>query len=183
MQIFFQVLFLVQTSLHAKFNNLNVSPALAARINDMLAAAFFISFATTLVTTVLIAYRIHSVSQNQGASSRRFKHIIDIVVQSGAVYALSQFVAAVAGVVPGANAFTKSSIAFQAYTQILNFAIAVRVLSVRHACRTMPLTCMAGNFGHGDGRSSCFAFCGRHVSFYVRSFVRPAIRRAVHCPD
>ncbi|KAF8188717.1 hypothetical protein BJ912DRAFT_968312 [Pholiota molesta] len=55
----------------------------------VVAAAFFTTSATSFVTTVLIAYRIYSTAKHEGVSGRRFKHIIDIIVQSGAVYSLS----------------------------------------------------------------------------------------------
>jgi hypothetical protein len=125
-----KALFLVRLAFAAKFSSPNVPPALAATLNVVLAAVFFISSGTTLVTTVLIAYRICSVARKAGTSGRRFKHVVDIVVQSGAVYALSQLAAALGCVVPGATTFDKSVIAFQDYTQVLNFAIAVCGVSV-----------------------------------------------------
>ncbi|KAF8173641.1 hypothetical protein BJ912DRAFT_931871 [Pholiota molesta] len=63
-------LFLVEISFNAKYTNLIIPPALAARINAVLSAAFFMSFATTFVMTILIAYRIYSVSKHKGASTR-----------------------------------------------------------------------------------------------------------------
>jgi hypothetical protein len=97
-------------------------------MNDLLAAALFISFGTTLITTVLIAYRIYSASKQQLPSSRRFNHIIDIVVQSGAIYAFSQLVYAIAGVLSGSNGFNTRIIAFTNYIEPLNVAITVRIL-------------------------------------------------------
>ncbi|KAF8173662.1 hypothetical protein BJ912DRAFT_991827 [Pholiota molesta] len=117
--------FLTEISFNAKYANTNISLALDTKINALLATAYFTSFATTLVTTVLIAYRIHSVSKAQGASSRRFKHIMDIIVQSGVIYALSQFTSALAGVVPGSKFLSNTrDRAFQDYAPLLNLAIA-----------------------------------------------------------
>jgi hypothetical protein len=97
-------------------------------MNDLLAAALFMSFATTLVTTVLIAYRIYSVSKQKVPSSRRFNNIIDIVVQSGTIYAFSQLVSAIGFVLPGSNGFDTRIIAFQIYTTAISVATTVRIL-------------------------------------------------------
>lgn len=122
-------LFLVQISFEAKFTDSTISVTLATRLNAVTSAAYFLSFGTTLVTTVLIAYRIYSVSKQQGVSSKRLKHIMDIVVQSGAVYALSQLTAALAGVVPGSTLILNTrNIAFQDFALILNVAVAVRAV-------------------------------------------------------
>jgi hypothetical protein len=106
-----------------------VPPALAVTLNNLQSAALFMSFGTTLVTTLLIAYRIYSASKQQLPSSRRFNNIIDIVVQSGAIYAFSQLAYAIAGVLPGSIWFNTGIVAFQIYTTVLNTAIAVRILS------------------------------------------------------
>lgn len=128
MRFLSQALYLAQIAFNAKLNDFIISAALEDTINHLLAAAFFMSFATTLVTTALIAYRIYSVSKQPGVSSRRLKHIIDIVVQSGAIYALSQLTIAIAGVVSKPNTLPSTRIvAFQAYAENLNVAFAVRV--------------------------------------------------------
>lgn len=60
------------------------------------------TFATTFVTTILIAYRIHSVSKQdvlQG-SRTRFNHILEILVQSAAVYSLVALAYAIVGFIP-----------------------------------------------------------------------------------
>ncbi|KAF9473657.1 hypothetical protein BDN70DRAFT_937278 [Pholiota conissans] len=108
----FPALFCAEISFNAKFSNQIVPEALANTINAALSAAFFMSFATTLVTTVLIAFRIYTVTKRDGLSSRRFKHVMDIVIQPGAVYALSQFTAAMAGEVPGSATLNPRNIAF-----------------------------------------------------------------------
>jgi hypothetical protein len=122
------VLLFALLTLNAKYNEVIVSPVLAAAISDLQAAALFISFGTTLVTTVLIAYRIYSVSKQQLPSSRRFNNIIDIVIQSGTIYAFSQLAYAIAFVVPGSNGFDTRIIAFQNYIIAINVATTVRIL-------------------------------------------------------
>ncbi|KAF8180187.1 hypothetical protein BJ912DRAFT_981492 [Pholiota molesta] len=53
------------------------------RFNNLACAAFFMTFAASLLTTVLVAYRIHSASK-EGISKRIFTHIINIHVLPGA---------------------------------------------------------------------------------------------------
>ncbi|KAF8186724.1 hypothetical protein BJ912DRAFT_451279 [Pholiota molesta] len=108
----------------AKYIDVLLPPAIAGTMNDLLSTALFISFGTTLVTTVLIAYRIYSVSKQQLPSSRRFNHIIEIVVQSGAIYAFSQLAYAIAGVLTGSEVFNTRIDAFTDYSSALNMAIA-----------------------------------------------------------
>ncbi|KAF8186718.1 hypothetical protein BJ912DRAFT_970539, partial [Pholiota molesta] len=147
-------LFLTEISFNGKYANTNISLSLDTKINALLATAYFTSFATTLVTTVLIAYRIYSISRAQGASSRRFRHIMDIVVQSGVIYALSQFTSALAGVVPGSNFLSNTrDRAFQDYAPLLNLAIAVRPPLSAYSCTRSELIAEAGKFIHGHGRS------------------------------
>jgi len=57
--------------------------------NAVIATQTFLSVAASLVTTFLIVFRIHSMSKENGGSGQRFKHILDIVVQSAAVYSLA----------------------------------------------------------------------------------------------
>ncbi|KAF9486090.1 hypothetical protein BDN70DRAFT_926808 [Pholiota conissans] len=56
------------------------------RLNNVAAAGILMSGCSTIITTALIAYRIRSFLTYQGISAKRFRHTIDIVVQSGAVY-------------------------------------------------------------------------------------------------
>ncbi|KAF8186757.1 hypothetical protein BJ912DRAFT_451579 [Pholiota molesta] len=117
-------LFFVDIIFQAKYIGMLVpSGSVATENNDLLAAVLFISFGTTLVTTVLIAYRIYSVSKQQLPSSRRFNHIIDLVVQSGAIYSLSQLAYAITSILTESNAINTRIIAFADYASALNVAI------------------------------------------------------------
>ncbi|KDR71336.1 hypothetical protein GALMADRAFT_144025 [Galerina marginata CBS 339.88] len=66
-------------------------------------ALFFTSLASSLLSTLLIAFRIHSFSKQNGRSKRRFSHIIEIVVQSAAVYSLALLIVGVANALPGSS--------------------------------------------------------------------------------
>lgn len=92
----------------ASLNNLNPSPSQGDILNKLIGASLFMTFAGTLVTPILIAYRIHHVfghSILQGTRSR-FKHVVEILVQSTAVYSLAVLAYAVLNVisVTGSNA-------------------------------------------------------------------------------
>ena len=72
--------------------------------NNLLSAAFFMTLASTLLTTILIAYRIHSVAKNNdmGPAKRNktFSNIGDLIVQSAAAYAFMSLIYAIAVVIP-----------------------------------------------------------------------------------
>ncbi|KAF9474459.1 hypothetical protein BDN70DRAFT_936646 [Pholiota conissans] len=59
------------------------------RLNKVVAAGLLMSGCSTIITTALIAYRIQSFLTHQEISAKRFRHTIDVVVQSGAVYSFS----------------------------------------------------------------------------------------------
>ncbi|KAF8173089.1 hypothetical protein BJ912DRAFT_1079466 [Pholiota molesta] len=117
-------LFFVEIIFDGKDGEL-VSEALSITLNALLSAAFFITFATTLVTTILIAYRIYSVSKQEGVSARRFKHIIDIVIQSGAVNSLTLLANAIIVVLPASILNTKDSAANTYAENIVPYVLAM----------------------------------------------------------
>ncbi|KAF9562350.1 hypothetical protein CPC08DRAFT_706724 [Agrocybe pediades] len=69
-------------------------------LNTLTSALFFTSALTSMMSTFLIAYRIYVASRFSGASKSRFMNVIDIVVQSSAVYTLSVLVVAIYDVIP-----------------------------------------------------------------------------------
>ncbi|KJA24254.1 hypothetical protein HYPSUDRAFT_39022 [Hypholoma sublateritium FD-334 SS-4] len=72
--------------------------------NNLLSAAFFMTLGSTLLTTILIAYRIHSVAKSSTAAptkrSRTYSNIGDLIVQSAAPYAFMSLIYAIAVVIP-----------------------------------------------------------------------------------
>ncbi|PPQ84160.1 hypothetical protein CVT25_002026 [Psilocybe cyanescens] len=74
-------------------------------INDLQSSGFYISFGTTLTTTVLIAYRIYSVSRDINDSRSRFTHIIEVIIQSALVYSIVVLIAGISGSIPGGDGF------------------------------------------------------------------------------
>lgn len=73
-------------------------------MDDLLGAAFFTSLGSTMVTTGLIVYRIVSVSRtlefSQKKNRGRFTEILDLIVQSAALYGLALLVSAILSVTP-----------------------------------------------------------------------------------
>ncbi|PPQ73194.1 hypothetical protein CVT26_014799 [Gymnopilus dilepis] len=76
-----------------------------ALLNNLIAASFFITCATTLITTILISYRIYSMSRSilPKNSRMRFDHIVDILIQSAAVYTLSAIAFAIPAIFPDSD--------------------------------------------------------------------------------
>ncbi|KAF8186711.1 hypothetical protein BJ912DRAFT_1143785 [Pholiota molesta] len=113
-------LFLVQPVLRATYNSSAVSPTLAATFNDLVAAAYFTTFATSLITTALIGYRIYACSSQTGFSRRLYINILDIVVQSGAVCSLTALATAISSVLPGGSDARNPRFCAQNYVQDLS---------------------------------------------------------------
>ena len=69
-------------------------------LNILFASGNFLSLSCTISSTLLIVYQIHNSFSHQGNhSKRRFLHIVDVLVQSAAVYSLALLVSAIATVV------------------------------------------------------------------------------------
>lgn len=150
---FSQGLFLVQPVAHIIYENASVSPALSATFNNLLAAAYFTTFTTSLIATTLIAYRLYVFSNETDWSRRRFKHIADIVVQSGAVYSLTALATAIGGVLPGGSDLSNTqTINFQNYIEAIGVYVAVRALFMYSSC-FIKLIIQTGNVGNYHGRS------------------------------
>ncbi|KDR68094.1 hypothetical protein GALMADRAFT_146582 [Galerina marginata CBS 339.88] len=96
----------------------------AFNLNALESALYFVSFTTTVTTTLLISYRIHSVRRDTPFSTGRLSHVTDIVLQSGAVYACAMFTSAVAAVVPDNGSATSRVFALSSYATALLVPIA-----------------------------------------------------------
>jgi len=69
-------------------------------LNNLIVSGYFLSFTCTISSTLLIVHRIYnSLSKQDTHSKKRFLHIVDVLVQSAAVYSLALLVSAIAGVV------------------------------------------------------------------------------------
>ena len=110
----------------ACFDKLNPSPSQSDLLNILAGAVYLISAATTLSTTVLISYRIHSFYKEDifSGSRSRFKHIVEILVQSAVVYCLVSIAYGIVTVIP--NETSLDVFVARNYTATFYFFTAVR---------------------------------------------------------
>ncbi len=101
--------------LHVK---LNPSSKSAAIIDWLITSGLFVTAVTTLVSTLLIGYRIHSGSHTNIASGggRRYAYILDILVQSAFLHVVGSLAVAIPLVFPLTAQNAVSVINAQSYT-------------------------------------------------------------------
>ncbi|PPQ91226.1 hypothetical protein CVT25_001184 [Psilocybe cyanescens] len=93
-------LFVATMVLDSKFGSLT-NDANANLSNNLTSALTFVSLGTTVTTTFIIGYRIHSAFQVHGSPSRRlFNHIVTIIIESAAAYSLVLILEAIFIVIP-----------------------------------------------------------------------------------
>ena len=95
--------------------------------NYLLCAGTFITVAATVWTTVLIAYRIHSVSKHNipKHAKYQFYRILEIITQSSIVYSLVLVVDAVSLAIPRTESNTFPLFMVQNYIWAVVYSIAV----------------------------------------------------------
>ena len=86
----------------ASIEHLNPTPTQADHLNILVGTIYLLSAATTLVTTVSIAYRINNFCQEDllNGSLSRYKHVVDILIQSAVVYSAASAVFAIVSIIP-----------------------------------------------------------------------------------
>ncbi|PPQ84812.1 hypothetical protein CVT25_015158 [Psilocybe cyanescens] len=93
-------LFVATTVLSATLNQIT-SDANAILFNNITSALTFVSLGTTVITTFIIGYRIHSASQRHDLSSRRlFNHVVTMIMESATAYSLVLLIEAIIIAVP-----------------------------------------------------------------------------------
>lgn len=72
-------------------------PGLVTTLDKTYTAAVFITFSTTILNTGLIVYRIYTVSRQDVLirSRKTYRNIIELLIQSSAVYAITSLVFAI----------------------------------------------------------------------------------------
>ena len=66
-------------------------------LNDLIASGYFSSFSSTISSTLLIVYQIYNaLSNHDNHYKKKIMHIVDVLVQSAAAYALVLMIAAIA---------------------------------------------------------------------------------------
>ncbi|KDR71435.1 hypothetical protein GALMADRAFT_143712 [Galerina marginata CBS 339.88] len=89
------------------------------------------SFTGSMAATLLIAYKIHSVTNQEFTPRGRFRHVIEIIVQSAVVYSLAlllQLAYNVRAVI--ATDLEQLAFAFSSYAQPLAFSLTVLVPTI-----------------------------------------------------
>lgn len=131
---------------------------------DLLAAVYLIASGDSLITTILIAYRIYSISNWNGSSTRKFNRIVDILVQSSALYSVTLLLTGVTLVLPGSvSGLNPQFFAWTTYLDTICFAIFV--CASFDYLRPKELTLVAGLGANHHGGQSRPSISRRHVSF------------------
>ncbi|KAF9477403.1 hypothetical protein BDN70DRAFT_881235 [Pholiota conissans] len=93
-------------------------------LNNIAAAGIMVTACTNIITTMLIAYRVNTFLRNTEISPKKFRHIVDIVVQSAAVYSALLLVSGVSMIISLPNG---------ADVRLLNFELWASVLALSSA--------------------------------------------------
>lgn len=146
--------------------------------NDLLAAVYLVASGDSLVTTILIGYRIYSVSNWSASSTRRFGRIVDIVVQSSALYSLALLSIGIAVVLPGSvSVLNLHFFALNAYLPILCLLISVWPIS---SSSRLEILMFCSGFGADyHGRQSCSPRSRYHLPLGSASAISSSIPRVV----
>ncbi|PPQ94732.1 hypothetical protein CVT25_007697 [Psilocybe cyanescens] len=96
-------LFVATMVLNIKFSQAT-SDANANLSNNITSALTFVSLGTTMITTFLIGYRIHSTSRLHISSSNRlFKRIVVMIIESATAYSFVLLLSSIIFVIPSFN--------------------------------------------------------------------------------
>lgn len=103
------------------------TPRQARLLDILISSALFVTFATTMITTLLIAYRIHSIAKENvpKLSRRRLNHVLEMLVQSSAAYSLAALAYAILIAVPFGSANPLTFNEAEAYLGPFYFFISV----------------------------------------------------------
>lgn len=95
--------------------------------NYLISAGLFMTLATTLWTTILIAYRIYSASKYNisNQAKPRFYNILEIIIQSSFIYSLALVATALSLAIPQNESNVITLFAAQNYSGVILHVIAV----------------------------------------------------------
>jgi hypothetical protein len=120
----------------AAVDHLKPPPSHAKSLDTLTGTVNFLTLTTTLVTTVLISYRIHSVVNKElswGAKAQ-FNHILDILIQSAVLYAFAALTNAVGSVISFPATNSVPLIGTQYFTSIFFAFTTVRICYLNFKC-------------------------------------------------
>lgn len=144
----------------------------AALRNNLQSSEFFITFGTTIITTSLIAYRIYSTARLDGITSLgRFKHIVEVLIQSAAFYSLVILATAIMMVIP--TYLSRPNGMFNAELFVDSILPIVGVSSETILC-SFSLTNLSGTCANYCGHSTRYANSRRYAcGAYDQSYRSP----------
>lgn len=125
----------ISLAVKVSLEHLNPSPSQARTLDNFIALGMFATFLCTLITTVFIIVRIYPVTHGKWAThstSQRFKHVVDILAQSAALYSLSALACAISSVLPLATIQNTNARAALSYSSPIFFCVAVRQITLVH---------------------------------------------------
>lgn len=106
--------------------------ALSLLYNNIVTSVILVSLGTTVITTTLIGYRIHTVSRLRGTMSKNtFHHIVVMIIESAAVYSVILVIYAVFAVVPSFDTLDKPEFYAGDYIEIMANLTAVSIYQHR----------------------------------------------------
>jgi len=95
---------------------------------DIESAFTFVSSATSLVASLLIAYRIYALTRNEDKVRRRYMPIVEIVIQSVIIYSVALVVLGFSGILPLHATINQYTRDMTDYMTTITSIIAVRAL-------------------------------------------------------
>lgn len=96
--------------------------------NNLISALFLVSLATTVSTTFLIGYRIHTATrQCTVISKNKFKYIVVMIIESAVVASLNLLIFAIVTMVPSFNDVNSPEFVVPFYDDAIANAISVRI--------------------------------------------------------
>ena len=117
------------------------SPSQTHTLNALIGSSLFVTSAATITSTLLIAYRIHATSKHNvlKSSRSRFNHIVEILAESAAAYAVASLALAIESIIPQTSSSNNLVVLVcNAYLTPLYGFIAVRNFLFSEIC--LPVT-------------------------------------------
>lgn len=122
--------------------------------NIVSSALVFVALVTTMLTTFLIGYRIHSSSRSNGLPAKRlFAHIVTLVVESSAIYSILLLAYAILIEDPAASRLESRAADAEFYVQTILVVVSV-CSSIIIASQSPVSHPFSGNGSHSSCRQN-----------------------------
>ena len=128
-------------------------------LDKLTSAAFFMTFGATLLSTVLIAYQIYSVTRRdpRKGTTRPYTDIAEVLVQSAAAYSLVALLNALTDIIPANDTNATALFCAESYSGAPLLIIAVRdptllITTDYPSCATLRHFGVLGHGANGHSR-------------------------------